>query len=98
MTPVKIAVLSSLLALSVDVAVADTLQMPDASAASEKWNQPVPQKGLSKSQVEAKFGNPASRNGPTGTPPIYYWEYDAFTVYFEGDYVIHSVQKYKQPS
>jgi len=79
--------------------VADTLQMPDPSAdtrvGAEPWNVPVPSKGMSKTQVEAQFGTPDSRNGPRGEPPIYFWEYPEYTVYFESDYVIHTVRKYK---
>ncbi len=54
-----------------------------------------PAKGSSKAQVEAQFGSPESRRGPVGDPPIHYWDYKDFTVYFEGDYVIHSVSKFK---
>ncbi|TVZ39006.1 hypothetical protein P886_3393 [Alteromonadaceae bacterium 2753L.S.0a.02] len=80
--------------------LADTLAMPQGSnynesTGAEKWNLPIPRKGMSKADVEAGFGTPVSKNGPTGEPPIYFWEYEAFTVYFESDYVIHTVRKYK---
>jgi len=54
-----------------------------------------PERGLSTGSVEDRFGSPISRNGPVGHPPIYFWEYDQFTVYFEDNYVIHSVSKLK---
>ena len=54
-----------------------------------------PQRGLSTTQVERKFGSPESKYGPVGQPAIYYWEYKDFTVYFENDYVIHAVSKLK---
>ena len=53
----------------------------------------MPGRGMNKNQVEAQFGSPDSRHGPNGTPAIYYWEYPDYTVYFESDYVIHSVLK-----
>lgn len=61
------------------------------------WNVEAPRTGLSKSRVEELYGSPLKRTGPVGDPPIYTWEYEKFRVYFEGDYVIHSVVKH-QPS
>ena len=54
-----------------------------------------PRRGITKEQVIAEFGEPDSTHGPTGKPPIYYWEYPDFTVYFEGEHVIHAVSKRK---
>lgn len=54
-----------------------------------------PSKGLSKRNVESRFGAPQSKHGPNGDPAIYYWEYPAYTVYFENNIVIHSVSKTK---
>jgi len=51
----------------------------------------VPARGTSMSQVEAKYGAPRTRHAAVGNPPITRWDYDAFSVYFERDYVIHSV-------
>lgn len=53
----------------------------------------MPKRGASKAMVEAEFGAPSSTSGPTGEPPIYFWEYPNFTVYFESDYVLHTVSK-----
>ena len=73
-------------------AMAEEVRIPlgqqDANSA------PMPRRGMTKEQVEATFGVPDSRNGPTGEPPIYYWEYPNYTVYFEGNYVLHTVSKY----
>jgi len=71
---------------------ADELAMPDKSAVH---SVSVPERGMNMEQVEAVFGAPESKNGPKGTPPIYYWEYATFTVYFESNFVIHSVMKYR---
>jgi len=72
---------------------ADTLNMPSDGANS---TQSTPKRGMTKQQVERNFGSPDSKHGPTGTPPIYFWEYPGFTVYFESNYVLHSVLKYRQ--
>ena len=41
--------------------------------------------------VEAKFGAPANKSGPVGTPPITKWFYPNFVVVFENDKVLHAV-------
>ena len=52
----------------------------------------TPPRGLSKNTVEEKFGAPQERQTEVGDPPISRWAYEGFTVYFEHDYVIHSVR------
>lgn len=59
------------------------------------WNVETPRTGLTKDQVEAKFGEPVATSGPVGDPPIYTWDYGQFAVYFESDRVIHSVVKHQ---
>ena len=61
----------------------------------DQWNVERPRLGSSKIQVEARFGTPVTRTGPVGAPPIYTWEYELFNVFFEGDYVLHSVVKHQ---
>ncbi len=56
----------------------------------------TPPKGTNKTQVEAVYGEPLAKHGPTGEPPIYYWEYPDYTVYFEGDFVLHTVLKQRK--
>ena len=51
----------------------------------------VPAHGIRMAQVEAKFGAPREKHAAVGKPPITRWDYDSFSVYFERDYVIHSV-------
>ena len=70
---------------------ADTLAIPDQSYT----NVDMPARGISKDAVISKYGEPDSTDGPTGDPPIYYWEYPDFTVYFEHEHVIHTVNKRK---
>lgn len=70
---------------------AEAVRLPVGT--SNSYQGSLPQRGQAKSQVEAEFGIPDSTHGPSGQPPIYYWEYPDFTVYFESDYVIHAVVK-----
>jgi hypothetical protein len=56
-----------------------------------------PERGLSMSQVERRYGAPDAKLPPAGGdtplhPVINRWKYDGFTVYFERDIVIHSVR------
>ena len=53
-----------------------------------------PHRGMTMSQVSARWGEPASRADPVGKPPISRWEYPGFSVYFEQDHVIHAVVKH----
>jgi hypothetical protein len=57
----------------------------------ERMLRDLPQNGLTKTQVEARFGEPEERRAPVGEPPITRWTYDDFNVYFEYDLVIESV-------
>ena len=84
----------SLLLVS-SILYAETVRIPIGQG-SEVWRGPTPVKGATKAQVEAEFGSPSSTQGPAGDPPIYFWEYSDFTVYFESDYVIHTVIKNRQ--
>ena len=54
-----------------------------------------PTNGMSKAQVESRYGNPNLRKAAVGKPPISSWVYSDFTVYFEYNTVIHSVVTYK---
>ncbi|OZG73689.1 hypothetical protein BTA51_07700 [Hahella sp. CCB-MM4] len=55
----------------------------------------LPRSGQDMSSVESQFGQPISTKGPVGTPPITVWDYPGYTVYFEGQTVIHAVLKPK---
>jgi hypothetical protein len=59
---------------------------------------PVPSKGMDKSQVTRAFGQPAQRHAPVGggsrqQPPITRWDYDGYTVFFEYDHVVDAVRQ-----
>jgi hypothetical protein len=51
----------------------------------------TPGRGLTMAQVEKKFGAPAERHAAVGKPPITRWDYPGFSVFFEHQWVIHSV-------
>ena len=49
-----------------------------------------PERGMKMQQVETNYGSPLSINPAIGEPPITSWVYEKYTVYFEGEYVIHA--------
>lgn len=55
-----------------------------------------PTRGMSMSQVRARYGEPLAELGTVGgasaaQPPITRWSYDGYIVYFEHDHVVYSV-------
>lgn len=72
---------------------AETVAIP-LGQQGKAWNVETPRTGLTKAQVEDRFGPPQQKTGPVGDPPIYSWDYGQFKVYFETDRVIHSVVKH----
>jgi hypothetical protein len=58
---------------------------------------PTPSRGMTMSQVASKFGEPTTKVPAVGNPPISRWDYPGFVVYFERDYVIHSVVSSSAP-
>jgi len=53
----------------------------------------VPERGMSKAEVRARFGEPRHARPAVGQPPISRWDYDGFSVYFENDTTLHSVRE-----
>lgn len=73
--------------------VADEIIIPVGQQAVEKQGIERPTQGITKDQVQARYGEPQQWNDPVGEPPISSWEYENFVVYFEYDRVLHSVLK-----
>jgi hypothetical protein len=71
-------------ALAETIVVDDQVQVRDSGA--EK-----PKRGVTMSQVEAKFGAPVTKHDAVGAPPITRWDYAGFSVFFERDRVIDAV-------
>lgn len=74
-------------------------QKPTATKKKKASSTPIrivedgmPGRGASMSQVEKHFGQPREKVAPVGQPPITRWIYSDYTVYFEHEYVIHSVR------
>ena len=72
----------------------ERIVIPVGSQSGMDSAEALPKKGLSASEVLARFGEPVERSAAKGEPPITRWSYSGFVVYFEGDTVIHSVVKF----
>ena len=71
-------------AMAETIVVDDQVQIRDSSV--EK-----PKRGITMTQVEAKFGAPVTKHDAVGMPPITRWDYPGFSVFFERDRVIDAV-------
>jgi len=69
---------------------AETIALSSGIAVKES-DVAAPTRGMTMDQVAAKFGAPAAKLPAVGQPPITRWDYPGFMVYFEHNYVIHSV-------
>ena len=56
----------------------------------------LPRQGMRQQLVLERFGEPLKKTTATGNPPITRWYYEAFSVYFEAGYVLHSVSNFKR--
>jgi len=72
------------------IATADMMAV-DKGIAVKDSDVNTPARGMTKTQVASKFGEPVTKVPAVGRPPISRWEYPGFVVYFELDHVIHSV-------
>jgi len=71
-------------AMAETIVVDDQVQVRDSSVDK-------PKRGISMTQVEAKFGAPVTKHDAVGAPPITRWDYPSFSVFFEHDKVIDAV-------
>ena len=76
------------LALAATLASAQNLDLGPGTPAALPEH---PARGVTMSQVEARFGAPTTRHAAVGDPPITRWDYPQFSVFFEHDKVIHAV-------
>lgn len=74
---------------------AEIIEIPITSQADDLQHIPRPERGSSKENVLAEYGNALTTNNSVGEPPISRWEYQDFFVVFESDYVIHTVLKHR---
>lgn len=80
------------------IVIATFVLLLAASAALAQNNEPNggPRRGATMQEVEKTVGQPKQVLPAVGDPPITRWIYDAFTVYFEHNRVIHSVPNDKK--
>ncbi len=89
MRPIRLLFLLSLVTgLFVQPAIADTLLVESVQSAPAVNS---PERGITMDQVRQSWGEPQQHVGPVGEPPISHWVYPDFVVYFESNYVLHSV-------
>lgn len=55
-----------------------------------------PVRGMSMEEVIQQQGEPVSKKGPVGNPPVSRWIYKDFSIYFEDGTVIHAVKNNKK--
>lgn len=84
-----LAVCGVALGLGLVPAYAQTLQMTETPPAQTQLSAPT--RGMSKAQVEARYGAPSEKVAAVGNPPISRWVYPDFVVYFEYNHVVHAV-------
>lgn len=71
---------------------AESLELPTESPTEvTEFSIQLPGRGMSMETVQNRFGTPTQQEPAVGSPPITKWIYSSFTVYFESEYVIHSV-------
>jgi len=83
--------LACLLPFAVPAAEWEVIEIPVGAQGGARADLARPERGMSSDTVLARFGEPISMTPAVGDPPISRWTYADFTVYFEGDTVIHSV-------
>ena len=92
---INIVLFATLMALT-GISQAETILLPIAGQGDYLGEIIKPVKGQKQQQISHQFGTPIHTSTPTGTPPITRWDYPDFSVYFEGDVVIHSVLKHRR--
>jgi hypothetical protein len=60
---------------------------------SEQTADARPARGMSMERVASRYGEPTSRHAAIGDPPITRWDYPGYSVYFEHNLVLHSVER-----
>lgn len=87
--------LSALVLASLPV-TADVLLIDGKPVVVEKSEQPT--RGMHERTVVSRFGEPETRHPAVGEPPISRWDYNGYSVFFEGPFVIHTVVRGERPS
>ena len=91
----SIPIVAALIAVLAAPTYAETVLIPIASQGEALKASPRPKRGSKPEQVRSEFGEPLNIQAASGEPPITRWDYENFSVYFEGDTVIHSVIRHR---
>ena len=83
-----------LAALSITSVQAEVLRIPISQQGNVSIQMPA--HGDQQAQVVQQFGEPSVRHSSVGQPPITRWDYPNFTVYFESNTVVNSVQSHQE--
>lgn len=75
--------------LIADTAISQQSRLPSAVSDSTRA---TPFRGMSKQEVERSFGSPGSTSQLAGEQPLSVWHYNNFSVYFQQNRVLQSVQ------
>ena len=70
---------------------ADTITIPVGDQRPTDADMVLPERGMTMDEVVAEFGNPNQQHPPIGSPAIFKWQYETFSVYFEDTTVIRTV-------
>ncbi len=76
---------------------ADILKQPDGNPIVVRKDG-IPIRGMTKDQVEARFGAPIRKQPAIGNPAISSWDYDHYRVYFEENFLLHVVVQHAENS
>lgn len=79
------------LSIALATALLLTVTAVRAAPAADPVTVTTPVRASTMNTVEQAFGKPEQILPAVGDPPITRWVYPDFTVYFERQYVIHSV-------
>lgn len=73
-----------------DIVIGVTQQAPKMAGMER------PENGLSKEEVNQKYGPPQEMTDPVGNPAISRWTYQNYSVYFENNTVLHTVLRHQR--
>lgn len=82
-------------AVAAPAVFADTVKIPVGQQGAGINDVKMPPRGMTKDQVQQRFGAPLSKTDPVGDPPISSWEYKNYAVYFEKNLVLDTVLKFR---
>ena len=79
----------------IPASIAEVVRVPVGEQASAQPAVDMPTRGMTKERVRGLFGEPQEEIPGKGQPPIMRWKYQEFTVYFDGNVVLHCVRNFK---